>query len=1150
MDTASASQTFTMEEPIPGYRVQERIGAGGYGEVWRAEAPGGIAKAIKVVYGRHDDERAARELHALNRIKEVRHPFLLSLERIEVVDGHLVIVTELATSSLKNLFDEHRQAGLPGIPRTELLKLLGDAADALDYISQEYSLQHLDIKPENLLLVGGRTKVADFGLVKDLQDVNTSIVGGLTPVYAAPELFDGRPNVHSDQYSLAIVYQEMLTGVLPHEGRTTAQLAAQHLHSRPHLDSLPLADQETIGRALSKDPSQRFPNCREMINSLVQASGNPHARSERAAAMPGGYGGMQSTPRDTEVLSRDSIRAAAVAAGAPISSMTQPTEAAPKVRDLPPWELKPADVEYRPTIFIGIGGLAAQTLQTLHRRLVNRFGPLGAVPAVQFLLFETDAEALKAVTEGDTQTPLGNDATVLLPLRQPADYRGESGNHLQWLSRRWIYNIPRSAQTQSFRPLGRLAFVDHLDRVLEHLDRTIQAAVEQEGLATSAQNTALPFREAPPRIFLVSSISGGTGSGMVIDAAYAVRKTLRNRGLSEEGLCGVLAHCSGRNPQGRDLAVANTYAFLSELQHYSDGHNAYPGDPLRGLPAFAPQDAPFSQTYVVNLGEDLEANDFVAATDKLAKYLYCNALTPAASFFDKCRRPTPDEPSAGADLALRTFGLAQLGFSYDDVPTTAVDELCKNVVTRWSGGESEEADHAPASLADPTALLANHFTSGQSQEDLRAKVASRMKTLGLGVRQIVEELSATTTHEMGNAPESYLLTVLADLLNNHESIRSCPNQLPLSESILDALDTLIRFQSTQDTHRVCLESVLEARLKEMAVGQTAAIREWILGLVKSPQYRLLGTQKVADGVAQHLRALSREAGELMQASLPQLALLKQTLLDDKNAGRGWLQFRGFAWNRRPAVDRKLCQYFCLRIEELILNGVCRLAGFILGQVATLGDKLRNLAADLNRLTEEFGRPAALDAAGPPGDGPEMDRVVANTIGPHKAELLAEMEHVLEGDLHRAAATEGMDVPGVLAPLLRRTARSLIHRLFKRVTLREITAASKDDPRKAIFSLPAGLRAATPLLPNCGGARRLLLVTPDDLSPVELLKQISNAVLEPPTVVADKENEVLLCYEMEQLPLRRVAAAVLDQRFQNVEVASRLHTRVDVSWPAL
>jgi hypothetical protein len=64
---------------------------------------------------------------------------------------------------------------------------------------------------------------------------------------------------------------------------------------------------------------------------------------------------------------------------------------------------------------------------------VNRFGDLNSVPALQFLLLETDSEALKMVTEGDEQTPLNDDSVILLPLRSPADYRQESDNHLQWL---------------------------------------------------------------------------------------------------------------------------------------------------------------------------------------------------------------------------------------------------------------------------------------------------------------------------------------------------------------------------------------------------------------------------------------------------------------------------------------------------------------------------------------------------------------------------------------------------------------------------------------------------------------------------------------------------------------------------------------------
>ncbi len=172
-------------ESVLGYVLKERIGAGGYGEVWRAAAPGGIFKALKIIYGFHDENRAQRELKSLDRIKEVRHPFLLSLERIEVVDGRLVVITELAEKSLKDRFGECRARGLPGIPREELIRYLSDAADVLDFISNLHSLQHLDVKPENLLLVGGHIKVGDFGLVKDVHDATQSVMAGLTPTYAA-----------------------------------------------------------------------------------------------------------------------------------------------------------------------------------------------------------------------------------------------------------------------------------------------------------------------------------------------------------------------------------------------------------------------------------------------------------------------------------------------------------------------------------------------------------------------------------------------------------------------------------------------------------------------------------------------------------------------------------------------------------------------------------------------------------------------------------------------------------------------------------------------------------------------------------------------------------------------------------------------------
>src|SRR5438105_3570960 len=191
-------------EPIPGYKLIERLGGGGFGEVWKAMAPGGLLKAIKFVYGdltSSDDEgqRAEQELKALSRVKSVRHPYILSLERYDILEGRLVIVMELADRNLYDRLKDCRSTGLTGIPREELLRYMEETAEALDMMNVEYQLQHLDIKPQNLFLVHHHVKVADFGLVKDFEGSKASVTGGITPVYAAPETFDGTVTRFTDQ---------------------------------------------------------------------------------------------------------------------------------------------------------------------------------------------------------------------------------------------------------------------------------------------------------------------------------------------------------------------------------------------------------------------------------------------------------------------------------------------------------------------------------------------------------------------------------------------------------------------------------------------------------------------------------------------------------------------------------------------------------------------------------------------------------------------------------------------------------------------------------------------------------------------------------------------------------------------------------------
>ncbi len=267
-------------EVIPGYQLMELLGSGGFGEVWKCAAPGGIDKAIKFVQGLDPVLHEAtgpveQELHALQRIKDIRHPFLLSLDRVEMIGDELAIVMELADQSLHDRLIQCRRTGQPGIPRAELLGYLEEAAEVLDVMNLQYGLQHLDIKPPNLFLVHCHVKVGDFGLVQGLRGPSRGpgrSLGGITPQYAAPETFVGNPSSNSDQYSLAITYQELLTGTRPFAGSTPSQLALQHAHEPPHLTPLPSADQPIVARALAKDPQQRFPSCRDFVKALMKRS--------------------------------------------------------------------------------------------------------------------------------------------------------------------------------------------------------------------------------------------------------------------------------------------------------------------------------------------------------------------------------------------------------------------------------------------------------------------------------------------------------------------------------------------------------------------------------------------------------------------------------------------------------------------------------------------------------------------------------------------------------------------------------------------------------------------------------------------------------------------------------------------------------------
>jgi serine/threonine protein kinase len=414
--------------PIPGYKLISPLGRGGFGEVWKCEAPGGIQKAIKIIRGtphptQHQSQQAAQEHRALKRIIGIRHPFILQLDRIEEIDGELMIVMELADRTLFELLDHFRKEGFAGVPREELLSYMAEVAEALDHMNFVHGLMHLDIKPGNLFLIAGHVKVADFGLVTDLGCLNDGSqtatqaceeLTGITPLYVAPETLQGKIHANSDQYSLAIVFQELLTGILPFSGKNPRQLAMQHMMAEPNLQVLPPGDQPTVARALSKDPSQRFSSCLAFLHALVlgKTDGHdPRGEMRSSARIIRKLQGLD-TAKEINLASTDFSHQ---------EQMTVPKAAPPKASGSPKPVVKPPSSVPPPTIPRHVGNRPP----TLSR--ANMVLP-AITPSV-------NAEALPGYTfkECIGRSPLGEVWRVVTPhddVGQVKMVNGYGGQHL------------------------------------------------------------------------------------------------------------------------------------------------------------------------------------------------------------------------------------------------------------------------------------------------------------------------------------------------------------------------------------------------------------------------------------------------------------------------------------------------------------------------------------------------------------------------------------------------------------------------------------------------------------------------------------------------------------------------------------------------
>ena len=269
------------------YRIVEKIGAGGMGEVYSAQDTRLDRKvAIKFLHEEFskDADKLTRFVQEAKAASALNHPNILTVYEIGEVDGKNYISTELIDGKTLREHLSHKEP----LQLNQILKIGVQVSEALSAAHQA-GIIHRDIKPENIMLrKDGYAKVLDFGLAKlsepkavaigsegseDATRVRVNTTPGLvmgTVSYMSPEQARGKvTDARTDIWSLGVVLYEMLSGRVPFTGETVNHTIVSILEKEPLLlENVPAELQRIVRKSMTKDVDMRYQTAHDLLIDL------------------------------------------------------------------------------------------------------------------------------------------------------------------------------------------------------------------------------------------------------------------------------------------------------------------------------------------------------------------------------------------------------------------------------------------------------------------------------------------------------------------------------------------------------------------------------------------------------------------------------------------------------------------------------------------------------------------------------------------------------------------------------------------------------------------------------------------------------------------------------------------------------------------
>ncbi|MFO0936195.1 MAG: tubulin-like doman-containing protein [Gemmataceae bacterium] len=1187
-------------EPLPGYRLIDRLGRGGFGEVWKVEAPGQLMKAMKFVFGNletnneEDGKPAEQELKALNRVKTIRHPYILSLERIDIVDGQLIIVMELADKNLWDRFRECRQQKLQGIPRDELLKYLSEAAEALDLMNDDFHIQHLDVKPQNLFVLHNHIKVADFGLAKAFEGGRGTITGGVTPVYAAPETFEGYASRYTDQYSLAIVFQELLTGTRPFNGSNTKQLLMQHLNGIPDLSSLPLADKPIIARALSKKPDDRWRNCVEMIQALsnsgsmdtplphtpygIQFGGNLSPRTPVPNFADSKNGTLQkqsvADTHKTIALANDSLfsrpikpttgtvksfdglklitpKTAAETAAAsgrliPTNPFSRPAGeiANAKMQMIAPAEIVGDGVLF-PTLIVGVGGHGRLVLQRLRQMLRTEFGSLDAVPHIRFLFIDTDADEIALATNAEIAGALTTEDVYFARLNRPGYYLQRDGLPPieQWMPQGFLYKLPKEPKNSGgVRSFGRLALFDHFRPLAAKIRKEIQNFATDEAIKKAAEQTGRGIRTNSPRTYIISATTGGTGGGMVLDLAYMLKHEFQQVGYLKSTIHGILLVPPADKTKQKGIALANTYAVLGELNHFSSEGTLYQTKFDTNDSAISDPNAPFTRCFAIQLPDNPGTNKIDRTIGLVSRNLWLDMVTTVGRVTESVRDEALALPRNNVPI-VQTFGLFRFTWPRQELLKTLGRRFGSQLLSRWASKET-------AHLREP---IKNWLSEQWTKRELT-------------LEQLVEKFEQSAEAAFREKPDRVFDAFVDPLRVRFQGAGKFDENVACD--IIEELFKLVGQPDPDADSQSKIDEALRVTSKYLSLESENHISTLTVSFIEQPQYRLAGADEAISQIEEKLKQTIQTLDNVRKGLIKEvvetyekLYNVIQTLSKDAT---------GLFGVRRTGHINDMCEllrrYPRLRLKLAILD---RTAAFYRSLLIQCPDFVREIAACRTRLmelsarvadqaerkSEEMTEPSAVIL--PPGCN-SLDAAAdefLNALSPD--EILA-----FEQDLQRSSARRFRGVVNVCVKteystdfldLLARKSGEFLEPRVEKADPAAVFLRYKEGQSEISHELSEAFDLAAPDLTTINGSapsEATLLAAPSGPSGDQLRQFVSSHLEGVEFIPAPLGSDVVIYREyplLEISALPQQAEHARDAYVTRLNTAHPPHARSDIRW---